>query len=401
MRFILTLIVWFSLLYSALFQYIRSTHYRDPTSYFFNPNRAYRRLYTSIRIEQADTFLKSAPDLPHSPTSSSTPPTICIGVPTVVRSGHQYVHRTIGSMLDGLSLEERKSIYLSLFIAHTDPSVHPIHGEKWTETLSDQILTYSKYPANNLTKIRVWEDNSLYRIKTIFDYTYTLQDCYNTGARYIAVIEGDTLFVKGWFKRAMQGLKEIETKMARRRQQKWIYLRLFYTERLFGWNSEFWPTYLFWSLMLFGSLNLTLVAARARCRRLQPFLTKPVIVMLSCGFLPACIILFFLAGRNSIFPLSPGIHEMNNFGCCSQGLIFPRNIVPTLIDRMDDAIPLDYLADTMIETISDQEGYVRWAIAPALLQHIGTESSKGEDFNFGASRNWNFGFELYDDSRLS
>ncbi|KAH8812647.1 hypothetical protein F5884DRAFT_820465 [Xylogone sp. PMI_703] len=400
MKPIITLIICFAIPYLFLYDYFQMANYRDPTSFFFDRSRAYQRRYTLTRTKQADAFIDASYKSPSHPPPLQ-PPTICIGVPTVARNGHeQYAQWTIGSLLDGLSSEERQNIYLSLFIAQSNPSIHPTFHEEWAHTLPDQLLTYRKNLDVNISEIQTWEENNLYRIKTIFDYTYTLQDCYDTGAHYIAVVEGDVLFVKGWYERMVLALGEIEDAMARRPQQKWIYLRLFYTERLLGWNSQFWPTYLFWSTVTFLILNFSLFTARAHIRKLQPTLTNPIIALLSCGFLPACIILFFLAGKNSVMHLSPGIHEMNSFGCCSQGLVFPRNMLPGLIQKMPNALSFNYLADSMIETISDQEEYIRWAITPALLQHIGKESSKGTDFNNGAARNWNFEFELYGDSKL-
>ena len=60
--------------------------------------------------------------------------------------------------------------------------------------------------------------------------------------------------------------------------------------------------------------------------------------------------------------------------------------------------------DELIEAWANDMGYVRWAVMPSLLQHIGVHSSKGDDLGDKAKwdrsvaeKIWNFGFEMYDD----
>lgn len=94
-----------------------------------------------------------------------------------------------------------------------------------------------------------------------------------------------------------------------------------------------------------------------------------------------------------MWPIAAGVHEMNKYGCCSQGFVFPRTIIPPLLERAD--LETDWLVDMMIEKIADKEQYIRWAVVPSLLQHIGVVSSKGFGFDDTARRLWNFRFELY------
>ncbi|KAG0651790.1 hypothetical protein D0Z07_1964 [Hyphodiscus hymeniophilus] len=385
----------FSIFYMFLIQYYSHANYRDPTSKFFDPTRAYERMYSADMIKKADAFVLSADSLTTSPDSSKQPPVMCIGVATVTRRGEQYVRRTIGSILAGLTDEERHNVYLDILIGHTNHSIHPIAGEKWVGTLPNKVLAYEE---TDFARIRVWEAGGWYRNKTIFDYTYLLNDCYKTGAKYIAMLEDDTLAVEDWYPRALEALRNVEMEMARRPGKKWVFLRLFYAEDLFGWNSENWLTYLFWSFVTWAIVTSTLLVARNKSRPLQKFLSNDSMVVLSGVCIPALVALFFASGRNSIWPLTPGVHEMNENGCCSQGYIYPREIVALLLERTD--LVTDWLVDMMVEKISDQEGWIRWARAPALLQHIGTTSSKGYGFDNKAGHLWNFGFELYQKSHL-
>jgi hypothetical protein len=386
----LVILATFSILYLILIQYCRTANYRDPTSKFFDPARAYKHIYSQARIKEADLFILSQQPRPTAIVNSALTPVLCIGVATVARRGDQYVRRTIGSLLEGLSEQERGAIYLNLFLAHTDHIKHPVFGEKRIETLPNKVLEYRK---SDIGRVQEWETNGWYRNKTIFDYTYLLQDCYATGAPYITMIEDDTLAVRGWYPRALEALRDVRLAMEGREGEKWVYLRLFYTEDLFGWNSESWPRYLFWSLTIWLAVMSCTLVLRSRSRWLQVYISGTTVLVTFAICVPALIGLAFATGYNSISPLSPGVHEMNKFGCCSQGYIYPREIVQPLLQSTN--LETDWLVDMMVEDIANEKGWIRWAQVPALLQHIGSRSSKGYGFDDTAKHLWNFRFELY------
>jgi hypothetical protein len=56
--------------------------------------------------------------------------------------------------------------------------------------------------------------------------------------------------------------------------------------------------------------------------------------------------------------------------------------------------------DMLTEEFGDKFGYVRWALTPSVLEHVGSRSSKldgGEEARQGrsiAEKMWNFAFEL-------
>ncbi|KAI9368180.1 hypothetical protein BJX61DRAFT_238854 [Aspergillus egyptiacus] len=376
-------------LYLLTLHYYHDISYRDPTSYFFDPSRAYTRQYSSKRVAEAETFLSSASNIEPPERSSWEKPRLCVGIVTVRRRGDQYVGLTVASLLDGLSDSEKKDILLYLRIGNTDPTVHPIFSEKWVETLPDRLLTYSKDdPDYGL--LQDWEEGGWYRNKTIYDYTTLMKDCYETGAEYIAMIEDDTLAVKGWFPSASHAL---DTAQARAAGQDWLYLRLFYIDGLLGWNSEEWPKYLACSFITWALLTGAMVLAKNRVQTKLRSFPMSAIWLASGVFIPAAIMLHFMAGRQTMWPISPGVHEMNKYGCCSQGLVFPRSIVPRFLDLTD--LTTDWLVDMMVEKIADAQQWTRWAIVPPLLQHIGAKSSKGYGFDNSAKTIWNFRFEEY------
>jgi len=104
-------------------------------------------------------------------------------------------------------------------------------------------------------------------------------------------------------------------------------------------------------------------------------------------------------------PLPHGINEMNNFGCCSQGLVFPHDKALDLIQWYETK-KVGFV-DVLTEDYADQNHETRWALTPSVLQHVGRKSSKGDDFGKNAKYHmsvaekiWNFGFEKMDAKRL-
>lgn len=96
---------------------------------------------------------------------------------------------------------------------------------------------------------------------------------------------------------------------------------------------------------------------------------------------------------------------MPKYGCCSQGLLFSRQSVLELIERLHTKGAGQI--DSMIEHWADKQDLVRWAVTPSLLQHIGRKSSRGDDFGTQfkysmsvAQKIWNFGFEKNDPAEL-
>ena len=378
------------LLWFLSFLYLRLASSRDPTSYFFDEVNGYERRYSLQREREAYSFIRSANDTLNGPIKSRGEPSMCVGVATISRpSGHQYVRGTIGSLLEGLSAEDRQTIYLMPFIAHTEPAQHPIYKEPWLTALSDRVLEYDA-TSEELVRLQQFEEGHHWRNKSMYDYGYLLEKCHETGATWVAMIEDDVLARDGWYMRSRQALQNLARPSA---SDRWVYLRMFYTEGLLGWNSEEWPRYFGWSLVTTLILFAILVAARVRYPRLQRQVSN-INVAISCAVvLPSFIILYFMAGRVTVQPFSKGVHRMDRFGCCSQGFIFPRAIVPQLVERTKKAMNEDYYIDMLLERWADAEALKRYVLIPSLLQHVGDKSSKGWGYDANAVTTWNFGFE--------
>lgn len=391
-----SILLSFSMIWYLGFWYLSNASAVDPTSYFFDRAKGYERIYSSKREEQALTYIETANKADFTRPTSRDSPSMCIGIATITRkSDKQYVEGAVGSLLEGLTDAERAQIYLILFIAHTDPSRHPIFQELWPQTVSNEVLTYN-VSDNDLKQLRMFEDEHHPRNKSIYDYGYLLKNCLRTGAEWISIIEDDVIARAGWYDMACVALKEAQNIS---RGASWLYLRMFYTENLLGWNGEEWPRYLSWSLLLFVIVLFGLLGSRARSPLLRRHLSNSDIATLSCVCLPAFIGLYFMAGRMTMQPPSPGVRSMPRFGCCSQGFIFPRDIVPTVIQRVGQAMNEDYYIDMLFERFADARDLGRFAQFPSLLQHVGLQSSKGWGYDGDAALTWNFAFERTIDHR--
>lgn len=376
--------------YILSFQHFRSASFRDPTSYFFDPGRAYQKLYSAKRIVEAEAFLKEARDVVPIDRVKSEVPLVCVGIATVNRRGEQYVKYTISSLLAGLEPEQRRSLFLNVLLAHSDSRKHLDYSEDWMNAYPDRVSGY-EVDDKDLDMIRAWEEGGWYRNKTIYDYTYLMKDCYETGARYILMVEDDVLAAAGWWPRTIESISTVESKMNSRIENKWVYLRLFYADDLLGWNSEEWVQYLGLSFSLWAALTELLILLRRRSKCTSAYLSDKMLVIISGCFIPAVVALYFMAGRQTVLPLGRGVHEMNKYGCCSQALLYPREIVPLVLEHAD--LSTDWLVDMMMEQLADREDWARWAVIPAVMQHIGATSSKGYGFDSNARRLWNFRFE--------
>ena len=214
-------VISFIALYLCVLQYCRWKYYRDPTSFFFDPQHGYAEGYSSIRRQEADQFVASASAAyPYNKTRASPRPKFCVGLTSVARDHVRYFPTAVGSLLHSLTPEERQEIYLVLFIAHTDPTTHPSYSEPWLENVADQVLTYA-LPAEQLDHIRDLEnEQGLFREKALFDYTYLLKTCAATGAPYIVMNEDDVIAIDGWYHRTVEAVRIAEEKTMRKRSAK-------------------------------------------------------------------------------------------------------------------------------------------------------------------------------------
>lgn len=130
------------------------------------------------------------------------------------------------------------------------------------------------------------------------------------------------------------------------------------------------------------------------------------------AFVSLSIFLFifhiFTSGPVSIIPMSHGTNEIPPHACCAQGIVYPKTKIPMLTKWYEEN-RIGFV-DSLAEKLADERGNetgARWGIAPSVLQHVGSKSSKGDNWGHDkpgkmseAEKLWNFEFELNDAEKL-
>lgn len=402
----LMLICAFGLLYSAAILYARSCALRDPGSWFFDPSTAYEAEYTDTRRRQAESFVTTANsssksvDSTHQRTGQA--PQMCVGVLSAAREP-RYIDTAVGSLVDGLTSNERDEIHLIVLVPHSDPTKHSAYRERWLDNLIDELLYYETTNPHFDRIVALEREESPFREKGLFDYGSLMEACLDrTDAPYVAIFEDDIVATPDWYRRSLAGIAKAELGFPRDHRDTggFLYLRLFYTEEFLGWNSEDWPEHTLWSLLTIGASWLVLHCVCLWRPQSRLFVTPGLISAVCIVALPLIIALFFGTGRVTLFPLPAGVSVMNRYGCCSQGLVFPRLKAEDLVSWFRE-VRVGFV-DVLIERYADQHvGEERLALVPSVLQHVGSKSSKehgiggGPAFGLSAAEKiWNFGFEM-------
>ncbi|KAM5441403.1 hypothetical protein MferCBS31731_003474 [Microsporum ferrugineum] len=389
------------LCYLLLIQYCRTYNYRDPTSAFFNANKGYEPIYSGFRASKATDFIRhieAAVSSQNTTTFNSARAgnaSLCVGIASIARKDVSYIEATVGSLLMDLSPQEREDIHLILFIPHVDPTIHPSFKSNWLSAMSDRVLLYNVTQDQLDHLKRLEEEGGLFREKGLFDYVYLLKACQAMGAPHVIMVEDDVLAMDGWYHRTKEALIDAERQTKQLGTSNYLYLRLFYTQGLLGWNNEEWLIYLISSMAVIAALWGILVTARWYIPRLSKQLSNKVILLICLVHGPICILLFFASGRLSMLPIQPGVHQMPRFGCCSQALVFPHDRVADVISWYETK-KIGF-ADSLLEEYANSNNEIRWALTPSVFQHIGVKSSKQDGSGDNAAKViWNSEFELND-----
>jgi hypothetical protein len=190
------LFVLFAIAFCAAAQYFRIVASPDPSSFFVDTKRVYERRYSTIRIEEAGEFIARLGNSKDESKASSNP-SICVGIATVQRDDAKYFNLLVGFPLEGLSDAERRDILLLPFIANIDPRAHYVFNESWLFDLTDEVLTYENVLKKDKARMRSQETPKGHEKKALFDYSYMLRKCLDSGTPYILMLEDDTIAADG------------------------------------------------------------------------------------------------------------------------------------------------------------------------------------------------------------
>ncbi|KJZ77123.1 hypothetical protein HIM_03444 [Hirsutella minnesotensis 3608] len=391
-------LVWLGLAAWCLFN-----TYDDPSSIFYNPERAYQPRFSSVRTREVDGFLQRV-NSTTAPSSRSRPPLVCIGIPSVNRTSESFVEHAVGSLVDTLTSSQRELVFLVVLLADRSPTTHSAYGKEWLARLPDEVLVYgnaSVVTADNYRPVS-------YQVRGVprgdgrvenmrLDHSLLVERCRAQKTPYFALVEDDVVASRDWFSKLSRGLEYVERE-AIKSGRDWVYLRLFYSELLMGWNAE---ESLEYAQFVFGAyLVLFVVLLELRRRHRRKSVSSASVASFNCLFaivlclwMPAVIALFFMAGRVSLHRMNPlshrGVREMPNYGCCAQGLVFPQRHLGGLEDLLRNP-PFAFAGDQILEDYARDRALKKWALDPSVLQHAGRrQSSEGPR----VADVWNFSFE--------
>lgn len=209
--------------YALLVYFERLTSWRDPTSLFFRENEAYEPSYSNLRAAEGLTLIEEANNATEAPHVKASPnPTMCVGFASVAREGVSYFQSAVGSVLAGLDPVERGDIFLILFIAHTDPTQHPVYSERWVHELADKVLLYDEndIDIDHIRSLETAEARTLALEKGLLDYTYLLKACTAIGTPYTVMLEDDIIALDGWYHRTKEAISAVERQTAEKKASK-------------------------------------------------------------------------------------------------------------------------------------------------------------------------------------
>ncbi|KAE9369310.1 hypothetical protein N431DRAFT_427493 [Stipitochalara longipes BDJ] len=380
------------------FFYCRGRYWRDPHSAFFRSETVYEQQYSKYRASQAQAFIE------HAATDTSLAkvkgtPEVCAAFVTVKRETTQYVDNAVASVMEGLTAGEREKLFLYVLFADTEAGRHPSWEQPWLANSVDLAVGYN-VSEDVMKDLKEWEEKKEWYKKGLFDYLYALEFCQSTNASYTIMFEDDVIVATGWMAKVRQSLYQInEGAAANPSLRNWLYLRLFYTETALSWetHADYWYGHMAYTFLLASFVGASLlIALRCLIPRTQRHLDDPAIFVLSAVTIPAFVALAFMIGKYSLFPLR-GVVTMNVHGCCTQALLFPEEQIPSLVAHLRGIGAGQ--TDTMIEDYADQTKKQRLAMGKQVVQHVGLESSRGNNFVNGQST-FAFWFEEYDPKRL-
>ncbi|KAH7091631.1 hypothetical protein FB567DRAFT_278380 [Paraphoma chrysanthemicola] len=389
----------------AILYTITSVSSRDPTSIFFRARKGYEPRYSNIRRQQAEAFIANhtdgrTPDITKS-SHDEKKRKLCVGIPSTKRKGAEYLPTAVGSLLEGLTPEEREEIYIIVFIPHSRPEVHQVYNEKWLPELVDQVITYEFGVDRMQYIVNMEREGSRLVEKSLFDYAYLLNKCAETFIPHVAIFEDDTLAMDGWYHRVMAGIHDAEQQAAlHHKRTSFLYLRLFYTEGFLGWNKRNWPLYLWRSICVAAVPTAALVFIRVfqpRTKLSMTLTTTRAFLTLYAG-LAVLILFYFSIGHLTVAPIPSGVASWSRTGCCSQAFVFPNLKAQDLVTYFKER-HIGY-PDVLADEFANDRNELTFTMTPSVVQHVGRQKAESRWGRGGGEKVWNFAYERLDAATL-
>lgn len=148
--------------------FCKQAFWRDPDSWFYSEDGVYEFKYSRQRQAVAHEFIKEANSTLHTPKhgSAELEPVICVAVETVKRKKSiDYLNGTIGSMLAGLTPEERSLLSVQILFLDASPEIH----SHWNATWLNTVDNWSSYnlSSEKIEELRHWRESQQLQRKTM------------------------------------------------------------------------------------------------------------------------------------------------------------------------------------------------------------------------------------------
>src|SRR5947208_6148074 len=155
--------------YIAAFTYCSYAFWRDPHSAFFKSDHVYDLKYSASRQADGLELVKAANSSEGATNilKAGENPALCAVFMTVKRGKKEYLTESLGSMLHGLTAEERENLYLSVLFLDTEPSVHPYWTQAWVRRLADSTAGYNNLTEDQFREIRDAEEVRNFYVKGV------------------------------------------------------------------------------------------------------------------------------------------------------------------------------------------------------------------------------------------
>jgi hypothetical protein len=274
-----------------------------------------------------------------------------------------------------LTKDERQDLDLRVYFANTAPKEHPLWNSWLLKLVDDSTFPGDVTTSDQFQELATLEKGGNLGQKIALDFAYALRYALDTSsARYVAIFEGDVLFANGWLARSIIALQDIDRRVGGNRNA-WLDMRLFNEERNIGFSSHS----IFGNnvpLIILGfsfTIFCALLAIRKYTATGKKFITISFFFVICFITIPLTIIVFFQAGKSSVLPPSPGV-KLQQWGCCTQGIILPREQVLGLASELVQQASQP--PDVIVGDYAREQGFLRFALDPVQLQHMGRSSSR-------------------------
>jgi hypothetical protein len=309
----------------------------------------------------------------------------CVGIMSRARAKN-YLVAQVWSILRSLSPEEQRMAQFFVFATDFDPSENAA-----AQAVRDVIpvVTNSDVPPRLVRGLERPRNDSKWFEKQTMDFMTMLRMCERL-AHYCVMLEDDAIasphFIRKLQQRALPALHRYE-----QRGEKWLLVRLFYTEFWNGWENRDTPLLMALAASLaylLSTAHLWMVggggggnnsSSNNNNNKIRlPLLRNPYHVTVLLLWFFTCLWVPWAIGKQNLrqtFP-SSGLQPFSQ-KAANVAVMYPASIVPDLVHYLNDNLYTTEV-DLLVDQVATEENWLRFQLLPHLFQHVGAFSSNKE-----------------------